>query len=431
MDQPTLCLSLLRDLLDHSDQLSRESDNSLLELLRTLESVSRLASLMALTVAAEADRRGVPSQHSCSSLGVFLRRLLRLSPGESAERARMARALTESIDESTGTRYPPVLPATATALRTGELDLGHVRVIARTLAALPLTLPDQVRRDAEAFLTEQASQLDPHQLTAVARTLRTRLDQDGTLREEQDAVEQRELHITRDRRGRTRIRGVLDAEAGAALQTAIHTLASPGPAADGRTDPRGPARRRADALLGLAHHALDGGGLTSGVGERPHLSVTIGFTQLRDVAGTGTLERGDPITAQSVRRIACDAQVIPAVLNATGEPLDIGRASPTVPEPIRRALAVRDGGCAFPGCDRSPSWCNAHHIRHWVEGGDTALRNLVLLCGPHHRAVHHDGWQVRVVHGRAEFVPPRWVDPTRRPRRNAGPHDFSRFDAAS
>jgi hypothetical protein len=82
-------------------------------------------------------------------------------------------------------------------------------------------------------------------------------------------------------------------------------------------------------------------------------------------------------------------------------------------------LAVRDGGCVFPDCTRPAAWTQAHHIVPWSEGGPTELSNLALACDPHHDAIHHDGWQIRMgARGQPELVPPRWVDPEQRPRRN-------------
>ncbi len=126
------------------------------------------------------------------------------------------------------------------------------------------------------------------------------------------------------------------------------------------------------------------------------------------------------MSAATVRRLACDATVIPAMLGAASEPLDVGRATATTPTGIRRALIARDRGCAFPGCDRPPGWCDAHHCRHWADGGTTALSNLVLLCPQHHQAIHHHGWQVSIAGtGHPEFTPPPWLDPTQRPRARA------------
>jgi 5-methylcytosine-specific restriction protein A len=110
--------------------------------------------------------------------------------------------------------------------------------------------------------------------------------------------------------------------------------------------------------------------------------------------------------------------------------LDVGRAVRTVPDGLRRAVAARDRGCAFPGCDRPPSWADVHHVIPWEEFGATALRNCVMLCRFHHRLLHSgSGWVVRICGGRAEFVPPKWVDRTRTARRKPPPGNRHRASA--
>ncbi|MGW4337554.1 HNH endonuclease signature motif containing protein, partial [Rhodococcus koreensis] len=114
------------------------------------------------------------------------------------------------------------------------------------------------------------------------------------------------------------------------------------------------------------------------------------------------------------------------ILDDHGAPLDVGLTSRTATRKQRRALAVRDGGCAFPGCGAPASWCEAHHAVHWVNGGLTDMDNLVLLCGFHHRLIHHDGWEVQIGDDRHPwFIPPPGVDPFREPlpshNRRAGP----------
>ena len=84
--------------------------------------------------------------------------------------------------------------------------------------------------------------------------------------------------------------------------------------------------------------------------------------------GTAEMEGSGPINAASARRIACDSTVLRVVLGAESQPLDIGRASRTIPNQIRKALIIRDKGCAFPSCDRRPRQCHAHHILHWAQG---------------------------------------------------------------
>jgi hypothetical protein len=89
---------------------------------------------------------------------------------------------------------------------------------------------------------------------------------------------------------------------------------------------------------------------------------------------------------------------------------------------MRRALIARDKGCAFPGCDRPPGWCAAHHILHWVDGGHTALCNLVLLCDHHHGVAHAEEWHITIINGHPHFTPPRWIDPQQKPIRNTMHH---------
>ena len=165
---------------------------------------------------------------------------------------------------------------------------------------------------------------------------------------------------------------------------------------------------------------------SDGMSEQGGEPVTLTVTTTADyVSSTGdeplgpaaTLDDGTPLSPETTRRLGCDAWLLAAIKDTDGHVLDIGRMSRIVPRPMRRALVSRDGGCAFPGCGRPPGWCHAHHIRHWAHGGPTCLQNLVLLCGHHHRAIHHDGWEVDIgPHGRPRFTPPAWVDPSQVPR---------------
>ena len=132
------------------------------------------------------------------------------------------------------------------------------------------------------------------------------------------------------------------------------------------------------------------------------------------------LQWGAVISASAALRIACHASVQRVLLDPAGAVLDVGRERRTVTPAQYAALIARDGGCAFPGCTRPPAWCIAHHIRYWAHGGLTNIDNLVMLCGHHHRVIHHHGWAVRIgAHDRLPtFTPPRWVDPDQQPRRN-------------
>ncbi|WP_373696249.1 HNH endonuclease signature motif containing protein [Actinomycetospora flava] len=137
--------------------------------------------------------------------------------------------------------------------------------------------------------------------------------------------------------------------------------------------------------------------------------------------GYGLLDSGAPVHPATLRRWACDADIVPIVLGPKSEPLDVGRLQRTVTDAIRRALNLRDGGCAFPDCTRRPRRCHAHHIRHWRDHGPTRIDNLVLLCSYHHQLLHHGHWTVTIRDGRPWFTPPHWIDPTRQPRLGGRP----------
>jgi len=128
---------------------------------------------------------------------------------------------------------------------------------------------------------------------------------------------------------------------------------------------------------------------------------------------------GGPISAEVARRIACDSRITPIVLGGKGEILDVGRSRYTFPAGIRKALEARDRGCTFPGCDRPPGWTEAHHIIPFGVGGETKLSSAALACDHHHYLLHHSDWEIRIADdGLPEYLPPRWMDLHRTPRRN-------------
>jgi hypothetical protein len=196
----------------------------------------------------------------------------------------------------------------------------------------------------------------------------------------------------------------------------LSPLAAPRPTTDTEVDLRDASQRDADALVELAARALSDGELPTEGGQRPQVVVTVSLPVLQGRIGMGSLALGGPINADIARRIACDAEIIPVVLGSRGEPLDVGRASRTVPTAIRRAVILRDGGCAFPGCSVPARWSDIHHVVHWADHGPTNVGNCVALCGRHHRLVHHSHWRIDMTSGIPEFHPPAWLGGP--PRRN-------------
>jgi hypothetical protein len=212
----------------------------------------------------------------------------------------------------------------------------------------------------------------------------------------------RGLHVSPTLDGMVRLDGNLDPETGQSVMTALRALQDSW-SRSGRGDRRTPAQRRADALGEICRRYLDSPDRPVVAGERPHLTLTVDLAALERRTGRRCeLDDAGGIGPEAARRFACDAAVSRVITRGGSEPLEIGRKTPVVPHAIRRALVVRDGGCRFPGCNRPHTWCDAHHVVHWADGGETSLANLVLLCRRHHRAVH-ERFRLEIVDGRPVF----------------------------
>ena len=134
--------------------------------------------------------------------------------------------------------------------------------------------------------------------------------------------------------------------------------------------------------------------------------------------GTGSFTFTGPINAATVRKIACDADIIPVLLGSEGRILDIGRTTRIFPPHIRKAITARDQGCAFPNCSIPAPWCEAHHITYWSHGGPTNTDNGTLLCSHHHHLIHKEQWTIHMRSGVPWFKPPPHIDPRQQPQRN-------------
>jgi uncharacterized protein DUF222/HNH endonuclease len=244
------------------------------------------------------------------------------------------------------------------------------------------------------------------------------LDQDGAEPDDRPPVQVNELHLTRLPDGGGKIKGRFD---DAALFDAVATVIDAQARPLTADDDRSVGQRQAEALAEVCGHALDHGDVPECGGRRPHVNVLVRLEDLQNRARAGCLDFGGTVSPEALRMLCCDAAVVPVVLGGKGQPLDVGRATRTIPDGLRRAVAARDKGCAHPGCGRPPSWSEVHHIREWELGGDTKLSNLVMLCRQHHRQIHFTGWVVRIRDGLPEFVPPKWIDPAQEPRRRALP----------
>jgi hypothetical protein len=305
----------------------------------------------------------------------WLRWKCNFSPSAASGRVAVARELAD-------------LPQATQAFAAGDFSYPHAAMIARTAESLG----NKMESNAETILVTAAKELDLARLHVVAIKLRHFMDPDSVREEANESHELRFLHLSQTLDGVFYLNGRLDAEGGATLQTALNALAGP-PTPDDRRTPR---QRRADSLVELARQHLDRGTLPEVGGQKPHLAVTVSMATLANQPGSpaADLEWASPIPAETARRLACDAAITPISLGSESDQPRAGQTSRSISGSQRKALVVRDKGCRFPACDRPPDWTDAHHLKHWADGGKHVMDNLVLLCRRHHRMVHEEGWQL-------------------------------------
>jgi hypothetical protein len=419
------------------------SESDVLDLRIDLEVTRARLESVTLSVTREVDGRGAATATGAPSTAAWLRGRLRLHPGAAKAEVELARDLHTDMTD------------TAAALAAGDISRDAAAAVAAGLHRLPRGVDVATRDEAQSYLVNQAREFDPAALARLGNHLIVALDPEGgpaLEREEARQADRQYLTLSHAADGSRPLRGQFGPEGGALLDSVLQSLSGPVPRADGTPDSRTPAQRRAEGFLELLGVLVScGDDLPEHGGEPVTLTVTTTADYLatlpdadgdewavpgtdgpctsRPTGPAATLDDGTPLSPEATRRLGCDAWLVTAILNTDGDVLDIGRMSRIVPRPIRRALVIRDGGCAFPGCGRPARWCHAHHIWFWADGGPTKLSNLVLLCGHHHRVVHHHGWDVDIgPDGHPRFHPPPWIDPYQVPRPAWRPPDLSAYD---
>ena len=304
-----------------------------------------------------------------------------LALGAAREKVRVARALAD-------------LPRVGAAMRSGAVSYSKVRAITRVATA-----------DTEERLLDFALAGTAAHVERLVRAWR-RVDRLADAEDDRRRHAGRHLHMWVDDDGMVVVRGRLTPEAGAVLQRALDAAEAQVAgdvtnATQGDDTPDTAARpdagqRRADALGLVAESALTADLDPGSGGDRYQVVVHVDTDALRTDATSGqaALDTGLGVPAETSRRLACDAARVVMRHDHDGTVLDVGRKTRTIPPAIRRALQSRDRRCRFPGCESQR--CDAHHLRHWADGGSTKLDNLVLLCRRHHRAVHEEGFRVEL-----------------------------------
>lgn len=317
----------------------------------------------------------------------------------------------------------------STPVSAGRLSVEAADVIRTGLGEPSAAVPPAAILAATTALVELSATLTVEQLGSRARALRDELDAAGIPVRENELRERRYLRLSPTGDGMVRLSGLLDPESATVVSDSLDAITAPRRGAPRFMDAE--ARQRATALLEdsrtldqlsadalvdifrLAGSADDGRVFGT---RRPAVRVLVAERDLRAGLGAAQLEStgatagGPTVSIATAARFACEGGIQPIVVGDSGDVLRLGRAQRLFSPQQRVALAARDGGCRFPGCDRPPSYTEAHHITPWSRGGRTDVADGILLCRHHHLLVHNNGWEIRRRGAEFELQPPPGVN---------------------
>ncbi|MCU1533984.1 MAG: endonuclease [Glaciihabitans sp.] len=363
----------------------------------------------------------------------------------------------------------PWMRAAAVAVTAGRLSTAQLASIRSGLGGETANVTREMLAVAVNRLVADATAIgavgsDADRLFRRARELRDELDSAGIADREQERRDARSLRIYARPNGMYRLVWEMDPETAAGVIDLRDRMTSPKLGGVRFVDPSLAAQaeaiaddpRSADQIAsdGFAHllragaDADDSELLGSGASEvhvlvaakvvdvkgvdvkrvdvkGPHSPSTPGSQDERGVSepfstphfGHGYFEgQSDPVSRETVERLACSGDVVIATIGPDGQPLDLGRDARLFTKKQRRALAIRDGGCRWGGCDRPPSWTEAHHLKHWLrDHGETNVRDGILLCKHHHLLLHNNGWELLRRGSNYFLIPPPTIDPEQKP----------------
>jgi len=389
------------------------SDEALLEVAGILAQQATLVASQRALVAGELSRRSRPElghQGLAQSRGMRTpAELVRAAPGSTLREARLSVAVGElalSADPATSER--PWLAPVGAAVAEGAIAPEKAEAIRRGLGEPSGSVGGAVLSGAVDTLLAEAPEWDADRLLERARLLRDELDEAGVAERERARRAERSFRLARHADGLTRATWVMDPETAAVVTDIVDRATSPklgGPrfvdperveeAARIAADPRTPAQLASDTLVELLR-AGEAADPTLVPGAPSPVRIVVAERDVARGAGRAEIEgQSAPVSVATAERHACAGGVLPITVDGAGRVLDVGRAQRLFTSRQRVALAVRDGGCRFPGCERPPSWTEAHHVVPWSQRGATDLANAVLLCRHHHLLVHDAGWAIR------------------------------------
>ncbi|WP_173923119.1 HNH endonuclease signature motif containing protein [Agromyces sp. Marseille-P2726] len=412
-------------------EVEQMSDTGLIQVTDALARVRRDIEVVLAKVAAEVTKR---SGQEFGDTGLAKAqgfhnpvRLIAASTGGSrvdAQRLIAVGTATAQRQSFSGERLPSRHPHVAAALEAASISIGAASAITSMLDRASARAEAGRVDIVEAALVDLATRVSLETLIRGVREAEARLDPDGVEPREDLLRTERSLTMREDGRGMVHLHARLDPESAAPVKAAIGALVSDAlrrrETTDGDPtavvdDQRSIPQIQADALAALARHTL---GCTQTITPLAKTTVVVRVDLDTLVSGLGharTDGLDQPISAGTARRMAADAELIPAVLGGESLPLDLGRGARLFTRAQRLALGERDGGCA--SCGQNIAYVEAHHIRWWErDTGPTDLSNGVLLCSFCHHMIHREGWGIDAGPSEVWFIPPPHVDPAQVPR---------------
>ncbi|RFA09268.1 hypothetical protein B7R54_08535 [Subtercola boreus] len=431
------------------------ADDALVAAVVQVESLGRIIDGLRVQVAGEVAARsaaefgaeGLARSHNVRSVPKFLAAITGARAETIMSRMKLASQVHTTMS-LVGLPNLPRFPQVAEALARGELGVDAATSITRRLseAAAKIGFTEEVS-EAEGDLVALAQQTSggfgysANQVDDLAIRCREHLDPDGAEPREADLHEKRYLELKAHRSGMTSIRGLLSPSMAAIVASALEPHTSPrivafppdlsdaaDPSApgdapvDGLTaDTRTTGQKRVDALVNLLQVAAGRPEMPRLNGAAPTVNLHATLDDVVSGRGIGWIDGlTAPVPYSTVETLLCHADVITTLFGEHGQVLQHGKTRRLFTPAQNRALAARDGGCVWPGCDAPPSWCESHHVDGWLSdtnpGGLTDIDNGALLCHFHHSNVHKTHWKLTIRNGTPHLIPPDWLDWTQTPR---------------
>ncbi|WP_188510074.1 HNH endonuclease signature motif containing protein [Conyzicola nivalis] len=421
------------------------TDDDLVAFAVELERAGRFVDALRTRAAAELDERsssrldGLSDRYGFRTGAQLLEFLTRVSPAEAARRVRLGRA-TISTASLVGDELPPKHPRVAAALQRGEIGVDSANIIIRCLDQASPHASVEDLEVAEAELVDAAAHDGADLIAVQARAWREALDADGAEPRDERIQRLRSFRIGRENEnGLTPFSGAADPYFAGLLRTALNNANRPGveprflsetdrqtglsivesdegEVIEGVTDPRTRDQRNYDVLQGVVTAGLRSTGTKTGeMRDLAQVTAVITMDDLESGSGVAWIDDvTEPVSAATTAEVVCAKGLAKIIIGENGEPLYLGKHKRYFTAAQMRALAVRDGGCVWPGCGAPAAWAEGHHVRAYADGGPTDIDNGVLLCRYHHHKLHRSGFQIRMIDARPHMLLTPAMDPAQR-----------------